>query len=68
MLFLLFTHQADGFAVIAHPGKLAKLSYLEDIITMDIDGLEVWHPDHYQWEIENFIKIATKRTVYDRRK
>lgn len=57
-------HQADGFAVIAHPGKLAKLSYLEDIITMDIDGLEVWHPDHYQWEIENFIKIATEKGLY----
>lgn len=57
-------HQADGFAVIAHPGKLAKLSYLEDIITMDIDGLEVWHPDHYQWEIENFIKIATEKGLF----
>ena len=57
-------HQADGFAVIAHPGKLTKLSYLQDIIKIGIDGLEVWHPDHYQWEIDNFIDIATENGLY----
>jgi len=57
-------HQANGVAVVAHPGKLTKLSYLEDIIQMGIDGLEVWHPDHYQWEIDNFVKIATENGLY----
>lgn len=57
-------HQANGVAVVAHPGKLTKLSYLEDIIQMGIDGLEVWHPDHYQWEIDNFIEIATENGLY----
>lgn len=57
-------HQADGFAVIAHPGKLTKLSYLQDIIKIGIDGLEVWHPDHYQWEIDNFIDIASENGLY----
>jgi hypothetical protein len=57
-------HSAGGFAVIAHPGKLAKASYLEEFIPMGIDGIEVWHPDHYQWEIDNFIAIAQKNGLY----
>ena len=57
-------HNANGFAVIAHPGKLSKVSYLADILAMNIDGLEVWHPDHYQWEIDNFIKISLENGLY----
>jgi predicted metal-dependent phosphoesterase TrpH len=57
-------HGAGGLAVIAHPGKLAKSSFLDDFLPMGIDGLEVWHPDHYQWEIENFINIAQKNGLY----
>ncbi|MDD4309783.1 MAG: PHP domain-containing protein [Candidatus Cloacimonetes bacterium] len=57
-------HQAGGLAVIAHPGKLFKASYLEEFITLGIDGIEVWHPDHYQWEIDNFIALAQKNGLY----
>ena len=57
-------HGAGGLAVIAHPGKLAKASFLDDFIPLGIDGLEVWHPDHYQWEIDNFINIAQKNGLY----
>jgi hypothetical protein len=57
-------HKAEGVAVIAHPGKLTKLSYIDDFIPMGIDGLEVWHPDHYQWEIDNLINIAMKNGLY----
>ncbi|MDD2229484.1 MAG: PHP domain-containing protein [Candidatus Cloacimonetes bacterium] len=57
-------HGAGGFAVIAHPGKLAKASFIDDFIPLGIDGLEVWHPDHYQWEIENFISICQKNGLY----
>jgi predicted metal-dependent phosphoesterase TrpH len=57
-------HGAGGLAVIAHPGKLAKPTYLEEFIPMGIDGIEVWHPDHYQWEIDNFIRLAQKNGLY----
>ncbi|HPM04431.1 MAG TPA: PHP domain-containing protein [Candidatus Cloacimonas sp.] len=57
-------HGAGGLAVIAHPGKLAKASFLDDFLPLGIDGLEVWHPDHYQWEIDNFINIAQKNGLY----
>ena len=57
-------HAAQGKAIIAHPGKLEKLSYIEEFIAMGIDGLEVWHPDHYQLDIDNFIAICQKNGLY----
>ncbi|MBW6514006.1 MAG: PHP domain-containing protein [Candidatus Syntrophosphaera sp.] len=57
-------HDAGGLALIAHPGKLVKSSYIEEFIAMGIDGLEVWHPDHYQFEVESFIDICQKNGLY----
>ncbi len=57
-------HDAGGFAIIAHPGKLVKNSYVEEFIGMGIDGLEVWHPDHYPYEIENFTNVCLKNGLY----
>lgn len=57
-------HDAGGLALVAHPGKLAKSSYIEEFIAMGIDGLEVWHPDHYQFEVETFIDICQKNGLY----
>ena len=57
-------HSAGGFAVIAHPGKLAKPSYVDEFIAMGIDGLEVWHPDHYQFEIDAYINICQKNGLF----
>lgn len=57
-------HGAGGFAVVAHPGKLANESYISDLINMGIDGLEVWHPDHYQFDVDQFIAIAQKNGLY----
>jgi len=57
-------HAAGGLAVIAHPGKLAKPEFLEMIIGMGVDGIEVWHPDHYQFEVENFAATAREHGLY----
>nr|MDK2850674.1 3,5-nucleoside bisphosphate phosphatase [Candidatus Cloacimonadota bacterium] len=57
-------HSAGGFAIIAHPGKLADPAYLEEFIDMGIDGLEAWHPDHYQYQVDEFIEIAQKKGLY----
>ena len=57
-------HNAGGFALIAHPGKLTNAAFIYDIIEMGIDGLEVWHPDHYPAEVDNFIAIAQKHGLY----
>lgn len=57
-------HNAGGLALIAHPGKLVKNSYVEEFIGMGIDGLEVWHPDHYQYEIDEYTNICLKNGLY----
>lgn len=57
-------HAAGGKAIIAHPGKLEKESYLEEFIGMGIDGLEVWHPDHTQQEILNYTNLCLKNGLY----
>lgn len=57
-------HGAGGFAVIAHPGKLSDPDYIEEFITFGIDGLEVWHPDHYQYQVDEFITIAQNNGLY----
>lgn len=41
-----YIHDANGIAVIAHPGKLKSLDFLDDFVRLGIDGVEVWHPDH----------------------
>lgn len=52
-----YIHNAGGIAIVAHPGKLKSIFYLEDFISFGIDGLEVWHPDHNEAmrkELEEF--------------
>ncbi len=52
-----FIHKAGGIAIVAHPGKLKSIFYLEDFIKANIDGIEVWHPDHNEGmrkELEEF--------------
>jgi predicted metal-dependent phosphoesterase TrpH len=57
-------HEAGGFAIIAHPGKLERDSYLDEFVDMGIDGLEVWHPDHYQYQIDGFTDICQKNGLF----
>lgn len=57
-------HEAGGFAIIAHPGKLYSQEYLDDFIEMGIDGIEAWHPDHYQYEIDHYVSIAQKNGLF----
>ena len=57
-------HASGGFAVVAHPGKLVQPEYLEELVGMGIDGIEVWHPDHNALQVANFIDTATKNGLY----
>lgn len=55
---------AGGFAVIAHPGKLVNPAYVHTFIEMGLDGIEVWHPDHYQAEVDAYIALAQKNGLF----
>lgn len=57
-------HGAGGFAVVAHPGKLTDPDFVEEFIAFGLDGIEVWHPDHYQYQVDEFIDIAQNNGLY----
>ncbi|MDD2331932.1 MAG: PHP domain-containing protein [Candidatus Cloacimonetes bacterium] len=57
-------HGAGGFAIAAHPGKLENINVLYKLIEYGIDGIEVWHPDHYRAQIDDFIQIAQKHKLF----
>ncbi len=57
-------HKAGGLAIVAHPGKLSNLRNVFELIQMGLDGIEVWHPDHYQFQIDEFTNIALKNNLF----
>jgi len=55
-----YIHAATGVAVLAHPGKLKQFNYLQDFVKAGLDGLEVWHPDHADWQIMELTNLAER--------
>lgn len=51
-------HDAGGVAVLAHPGKLADEAIIEELLALDIDGIEVWHPAHTEAQTQAFLDFA----------
>lgn len=39
-------HHAGGKAVIAHPGLYFRPEVIDKVLTADLDGVELWHPNH----------------------
>lgn len=39
-------HSAGGIAVLAHPFAYHNEDLLQELTTLGLDGVEVWHPDH----------------------
>ncbi|MFU0833181.1 MAG: Phosphoribosyl 1,2-cyclic phosphate 1,2-diphosphodiesterase [Oscillospiraceae bacterium] len=54
-------HQADGIAVLAHPGEYDSYELLKQLACdHEIDGVEVWHPSNKVGDEEFFSQIAQK--------
>ena len=54
-------HDAGGIAIVAHPHE--QLQYMDALIEMGIDGLEIWNALTPE-EIEKGIKIAYDKGLY----
>lgn len=52
--------QAEGYAVLAHPGLIGDDNLVLDLIKCGIQGLEVYHPEHEQAASEKYLAIANK--------
>ncbi|MBN2908724.1 PHP domain-containing protein [Polycladomyces sp. WAk] len=50
-----------GKAVLAHPGLIRDDRYLADLLNLDWDGIEVWHPAHTSDQIRFFQHLAQER-------
>ena len=55
-------HDAGGIVFVAHPHN--QLHLIDDLITMGIDGMEVWHPDLTAEEQEEAYRIALEKKLY----
>jgi hypothetical protein len=55
-----FIHQYRGLAVIAHPANYHNDGAVYSCIEAGVDGIEVWHPDHEQRNIDHYAEVAQK--------
>ena len=53
-------HGADGLAVLAHPAIDNKDRYLEMLVDLGLDGLEVYHPFHNDAHVDQYKHLAGK--------
>jgi predicted metal-dependent phosphoesterase TrpH len=50
--------RAGGIAVLAHPGLLNRDSQIEELVTLGLAGLEVWHPGHSPSVTSRYLKMT----------
>ncbi len=56
-------HEAGGIAVLSCPGLFDNFDLLEELIPLGLDGVEVWHPDNSEEEVEKLLEIAKKTNL-----
>lgn len=59
-------HSTGGIAVIAHPGNNLKnhLAYLDELVALGLDGIEVYSSYHTPEQIQYFYDYAKKNQLY----
>jgi predicted metal-dependent phosphoesterase TrpH len=50
--------EAGGIPVIAHPGQLNNWESIPDWVEAGLEGIEVYHPDHSENDVQRAISIA----------
>ncbi|HIJ64464.1 MAG TPA: PHP domain-containing protein [Candidatus Hydrogenedentes bacterium] len=54
-------HQADGLAVLGHPGLGGVKARLSTLLCLPFDGVEVYHSKHTPGETQAFAQVAAER-------
>jgi 3',5'-nucleoside bisphosphate phosphatase len=57
-------HNAGGVAVLAHPYCFKNPTHIEEMITLGLDGLEVWHREHRPRDVNKLIRLAEKHHLF----
>ncbi|CFX76504.1 PHP, C-terminal [Syntrophomonas zehnderi OL-4] len=50
--------QMGGIAVLAHPGLIRDQNLIPSIISLGIEGLEVYYPEHTPEQLAGFLQLA----------
>ena len=53
-------HEADGLAVIAHPGVSHDEEIVEELVAAGLDGIEAYHADHTPDQRRHFAEVAER--------
>lgn len=56
-------HNAGGIAVLAHPSLYNNFDEIDKYIEMGLDGIEVWHPEATDEDIEKLSTICKKNKI-----
>ena len=56
-------HSAGGVAVLAHPFLYENEALLEELTTLGLDGVEVWHPSHTEEQRDQLMDFAQKNNL-----
>jgi predicted metal-dependent phosphoesterase TrpH len=56
-------HEAKGVAVLAHPGINNKEKYLELLVGLGLDGIEVYHSSHKQSDVDRYKHLAERYRI-----
>ena len=55
-------HESGGIAILAHPGRYSD-EFVERMISLGLDGLEVWCPENTEEQSERFFKLAKSKKI-----
>lgn len=55
--------ELGGVSVLAHPGLIRQKCYIEKIINLGIQGIEVYHSKHDDETVRNALAIAASRNL-----
>lgn len=55
-----YIHEAGGIAVLAHPGIALPYEYIDIMIDMGINGIEVYYPKHSEQKKHDFLEIVRR--------
>lgn len=53
-------HEAGGVAVLAHPIISNAFEQIEKLTDWGLDGIEIYHPNHRQSDVDRFKEIARR--------
>lgn len=53
----------SGISVVAHPGTMRRDDVIYHLIEEGISGIEVWHPEHNEAQVEYYLELAIKNRL-----